>query len=312
MTTGQSSERILVIKLGAMGDIVLATGPFAAIRCHHRNAHITLLTTAPFKDFAVAGGWFDEVWVGGRPSWRELRAWKGLRKKLRQAQFSRVYDLQTSDRTAILFHLLGIMRKPEWSGIVRGSSHRHTNPQRDSMHTIERQADQLRVAGIADVPPPNLDAISSEIGRFGLSAPYILMVPGGSPHRLDKRWPARHYADLARRLIEKGVTPVIIGGPAESQVATAIETFCAGARDLTNETTMADIVELSRGAAGAIGNDTGPMHLIAAAGTPSVVLFSHASDPELCAQRGADVTILRRQPLEALPVDEVEAALRLR
>jgi len=52
--------------------------------------------------------------------------------------------------------------------------------------------------------------------------------------------------------------------------------------------------------------------LIAAAGAPSLVLFSHASDPELCGQRGADVTILRRQPLGDLSVDEVEAALRLR
>jgi hypothetical protein len=54
------------------------------------------------------------------------------------------------------------------------------------------------------------------------------------------------------------------------------------------------------------------MHVIATAGAPSVVLFSHASDPELCAQRGPDVTILRRSTLDELSVDEVEAALRLR
>jgi ADP-heptose:LPS heptosyltransferase len=75
---------------------------------------------------------------------------------------------------------------------------------------------------------------------------------------------------------------------------------------------MADIVELARGAAGAVGNDTGPMHVITTAGTPSVVLFSEASDPELCGQRGADVTIMRRPSLDDLGVDEVEAALHLR
>ena len=312
MTSGRPIERVLVIKLGAMGDIVQATGPFDAIRRHHGDAHITLLTTPPYRDFAAAGGWFDEVWIDERPSWRDRRGWLESRRRLRRAKFGRVYDLQTSDRSAVLFHLFGFGRKPEWSGIVRGCSHRHTNPRRDSIHTVERQAEQLAIAGIADVPPPNLVRITADIGRFELSSPYVLLVPGGSPDRPYKRWPAANYADLARRLIARSVTPVVIGGAAETQVASAIATFCTGSRDLTNETSMADIAELARGAAGAVGNDTGPMHLIATAGAPSVVLYSHASDPEFCAQRGPDVTILRRPRLEELSVDEVEAALRLR
>jgi ADP-heptose:LPS heptosyltransferase len=312
MTSGRPIERVLVIKLGAMGDIVQATGPFDAIRRHHGDAHITLLTTPPYRDFAAAGGWFDEVWIDERPSWRDRRGWLESRRRLRRAKFGRVYDLQTSDRSAMLFRLFGPGRKPEWSGIVRGCSHRHTNPRRDSIHTVERQAEQLAIAGIADVPPPNLDRITADIGRFELSSSYVLLVPGGSPDRPYKRWPAANYADLARRLIARSVTPVVIGGAAETQVASAIATFCTGSRDLTNETSMADIAELARGAAGAVGNDTGPMHLITTAGAPSVVLYSHASDPELCAQRGPDVTILRRPRLEELSVDEVEAALRLR
>ena len=312
MNADRPIERVLVIKLGAMGDIVQATGPFAAIRRHHADAHITFLTTKLFRDFAVAGGWFDEVWVDDRPKWRELRSWIASIKRLRRGRFDRVYDLQTSDRTAILFRLMGFWRKPEWCGIVSGCSHRHTNPRRDFIHTVERHREQLGVAGITDVPPPNVDRISSDISRFELSSPYVLLVPGGSPHRLDKRWPPGRYADLARRLTAKGITPVVIGGAAESQVATAIATFCEGSRDLTRETSMADIVALARGAAGAVGNDTGPMHVIATAGAPSVVVFSKASDPELCGQRGPDVTLLQRPSLDDLSVDEVEAALHLR
>ena len=60
-----------------------------------------------------------------------------------------------------------------------------------------------------------------------------------------------------------------------------------------------------------MGNDTGPMHLITIAGCPSVVLYSQASDPALCAQKGVDVTILRHDLLSELSVDEVEAALKL-
>ena len=136
MTQARRQERILVIKLGAMGDIVQATGPFAAIRRHHADDHIVLLTTRPFLDFATAGGWFDEVWTDERPKWWQVRACLASLKRVRTGRFDRIYDLQTSDRTAILFHLLGPGRRPQWSGIVRGCSHRHANPRRDLMHTV--------------------------------------------------------------------------------------------------------------------------------------------------------------------------------
>ena len=65
---------------------------------------------------------------------------------------------------------------------------------------------------------------------------------------------------------------------------------------------------MARVALAAVGNDTGPMHLIAAGGCPSLVLFSHESDPSLCAPRGK-VTVLRRASLTELGEADVEAAL---
>ena len=76
--------RILVIKLGALGDFVLATGPFAAIRAAHAEENIVLLTTAPFAEFARASGYFDEVWIDERPSRINLIAIQRLRRKLRR------------------------------------------------------------------------------------------------------------------------------------------------------------------------------------------------------------------------------------
>ena len=65
-------------------------------------------------------------------------------------------------------------------------------------------------------------------------------------------------------------------------------------------------------AAGAVGNDTGPIHMTAAAGCPTVVLFSAASDPALTAPRGTEIEILQRDNLADLSVESVAAALRLR
>jgi ADP-heptose:LPS heptosyltransferase len=300
-----------VIKLGALGDVVQATGPFAAIREHHKDAHITLLTGPAYREFLEASGWFDDIWVDKRPGWKNWRAWFWLRHRLKRGQFDRVYDLQTSDRSSSYFHIMLPGRRPEWSGIARFASHPHANKKRDDMHTVDRQAEQLAMAGIADVPAPSLDWVRADVSRFGIEKPYVLMVPGGSAHRPEKRWPVGSYTELARRLVAKGVTPVLIGAGADAHATGTVDSFCAGARDLTAETSFAEIVVLARGAAGAVGNDTGPMHIIATAGCPTVALYSFASDPALCAQKGPDVTILRRDLLTELSVDEVEAELKL-
>lgn len=304
---------VLVIKLGALGDFIQATGPFAAIRQHHAQDRIVLLTTAPFAAMARASGFFDEVWIDSRPPLWNLPGLFALRSRLRTGGFTRVYDLQTSDRSGWYFRLMG--GRVEWSGIASGASHPHANPARDAMHTVDRQREQLSMAGIPDTPAPDVSWLNADVSRYALSPRYALLVPGGAAHRPGKRWPAERYAALIRAIAPHGVMPVLIGGAAEAEVMAAIRATAFGARDLSGLTSLAEIAALARGAVCAVGNDTGPMHVIAAAGCPSVVLFSGESDPALCAPRagagGPAPVILRRAPLDALTVDEVVSHLRL-
>ncbi len=302
------SERILVIKLGALGDVVLALGPMAAIRQHHHGARITALTGAPYAGLLAASPYVDEVWTDTKPRFWQVGVWRALRRRLRDAGFTRVYDLQTSDRSSFYFQLMGPEPRPEWSGIATSCSHPHRNPDRDRLHTVDRQADQLRLAGIAAVPPPDLSWLTADIQRFGLTAPYALLVPGGAETRPRKRWPTARFAALASSLAVQGIQPVILGTVPERPLADTIRAACPSARDLIGETNFAEIAALARGARVAVGNDTGPMHLIAAAGCPSIVLFSDDSDPALCAPRGK-VSVLRRPDLAELPLDAVTAAL---
>ena len=299
---GQPPRRILVIRHGALGDFVLSTGPFRAIRSHHLADHITLLTTSPFKELAETSGLFNDVWIDSRPSAFAPWKWFALRRQLRDGHFQRVYDLQTSERSGFYFRLFPTP-KPEWSGIASGASHRHTNPRRTSMHTLERQREQLEVAGIAYVPPPNLDWVAGDLAKFPLQKPYAVLVPGGSAHRPEKRWPAGHFADLAGRLLAAGLRPVVLGTGSEQALGQQIAG--SGGLDLTGQTSLGDIAELARGATIAVGNDTGPMHMAAAVGCRSIVLFSDASDPALCAPRGDHVLVIQVPTLGDLSVDEV-------
>lgn len=295
-------KRILVIKLGALGDFVLAFAPFAAIRAHHPDAHITLLTTAPFVGLATASPWFDAVAIDSRPSWWDLAELKRLRSILRGQDL--VYDLQTSGRSSRYFLLAG---RPDWSGIARGASHPDADPERDRLHTRVRQAGQLASAGIASVPDPDLSWLAR--GGPPVLSPFGLLVPGAAPHRPAKRWPADRFAALATIMRDRGLQPVVIGSASDAPLAAGIRAICPDALDLTGQTSLLALGGLAARAAVAVGNDTGPMHLAASMGCKSIVLFSAESDPALTAPVGRSVSVLRVPDLGDLPVSRVAALL---
>jgi len=297
-----AADRALVVKLGALGDFIQALGPMRAIRDAHPDAAITLLTTAPFAPLGEACGLFDAVWTTGRT--RDPRRLWALRRRLIGGRFDMIYDLQTSDRSSLFWRLMW-PKRPKMSGIAKGCSHRHDNPARDRMHTLERQRDQLARAGIAEVPPPDLSFMHGDLSRFDLPARFALIVPGGAAHRPEKRWPVPRFAELARRLAAEHLTPVLIGAGADAAATAAVKQACAPAIDLTGATDFLTLGGLARRAALAVGNDTGPMHLFAAAGCPSLVLYGPASDPALCAQRGPAVEILRAADIDAHAVETV-------
>jgi ADP-heptose:LPS heptosyltransferase len=296
--------KVLVIKHGALGDIVLAFPAFAAIRAAHRDATITLLTTAPFEALLKASPWFDEVAVDARPEAWDIPGVLKLRRQLRG--FDLVYDLQTSSRSSRYFRLAG---KPAWSGISPGCSLPQSDPKRDFLHTRERLADQLRIAGIPGLPAPDLGWLRKAGAKIGLPARYAVLVPGASPHRPEKKWPEQKFAGLAAQLT---MPAVVVGGPDEMPLAAAIKAVAHRTIDLTGRTTLMELGPVLAGAALAVGNDTGPMHLAASFGVPSVVLFSGASNPALTSPRYPDggwPSILQAPHLSGVSVAQVAAAL---
>jgi ADP-heptose:LPS heptosyltransferase len=312
-------KKVLVIKLSALGDFVLALAAMKKIRETHKKAHITLLTTPPFEALAKACPYFNAVEINGRP--QGLGEWLALRRQIKQARYDRVYDLQTSAQSSRIFNVLHPF-PPEWSGVALGCALPHKNPARNRMHTLERQADQLKYAGIwpdapiesGAAPPPDLSWILPKPTQLGRTAqgvrpkPYAMFVPGGSAHRLDKRWPVERFGELGKVLFQRGFDIVIVGGPQESALARAIQRQVGQARDLTGRTDFAKVAMLGAKAALVVGNDTGPLHLAAATGAPTIVLFSSASNPALSAPRG-HVTVLQADKLEDLPVSQVLQAV---
>jgi ADP-heptose:LPS heptosyltransferase len=297
--------RILVIKLGALGDFVQAFGAFASIRAANPHASITLLTTAPFVAFAQETPWFDNVVTDERPSLRNPLGLLRLSRNLRG--FDQVFDLQTSGRSKSYFKLSDA---GSWCGISKGCSHPHANPSRNDMHTLARLDDQLRSAGIT----PIAREVPAWLKTRGphINGRYAVLVPGAAPHRPRKRWPVSRFADIASALADRGITPVIVGGDADIPLGQDIHAACRGSIDLTGKTSLPDLAGVLGHAEIVIGNDTGPMHLAAAMDTPCLTLFSGDSDPRLT----APLTISPQKTnslivadLALLPASRVEALL---
>ena len=301
-----SAKKILVIRLSALGDVVSSLGPMAAIRAYHSSAKITLLTTPAFVPLLQPSGYFDEIWCDPRAPWWKFRKIIKLRRKLAEAGFDRVYDLQTSKRTAHYFQIWP-HPKPEWSGHAKGASHCDlVNSNRETSHTLDRQKFQLKLAGITDIPDADLRYLPQvDLGRFNVPREYALLVPGCSVSQAWKRWPVNSYIAIAQKLVKADVTPVIIGALAESELCHFLAESVPEAVNLNGKTDLLSLVSLARFCRLAIGNDTGPMHMIAASGRPVLVLTTSDIIRHKTAPRGRLVHHATAATLGQISVDTV-------
>lgn len=292
-----SYKRVLIIKLSAFGDFINTFGVFAAVRKHHPHAEITLLTTKPFIAFAEKSPYFDKVWCIGRWKWNEFSAWSEFHRAMKEKNFDVVYDIQRNDRARAFYWLSPARTRAAWVSGAKGNQ----------VYVKKKPLPQ----GVLDTtdtdvfPVPDTPWLDADISHFNISAPFVLLVPGSAPQHPGKRWPVSHYVQLAQELLKRGYTPVALGTAAEETLLQDLAGRVPGLVNLCNKTSLLEIGALSRRAACAIGNDTGPMHLTAAVGCPTIVLFSGLSDPVQSRPRGEIVETLQGIPIETLSVESV-------
>jgi ADP-heptose:LPS heptosyltransferase len=317
------ARRVLVIKFGGLRDFVQALAAAKVIRDYHFGARIMLLTADEYKGFAEKCPFFDTVEVAGNASDPQQIA--QVIRRVRKAKFDMVYDLECSARTNQFY--LGLKPwPPRWSGTASNCSHPYNDPERDRIHKIDRFADQLHAAGLGPPggwpagggPLPDLswvrmshrDPPRLQPGFFSLKQPYVLLIPGADVERPDHLWPIEKYSELSRQLVARGLGVAVIGGPAEREIGVSINRAEPKARNLVSRTDLFQVAALAERAAAVVGDDSGPMHIAAAAGAPCVVLYAADQETALVAPRGrAGVLKLLAPYLGDLPVGDVIRAI---
>lgn len=310
MLNPECSSKILLIRLGALGDLVLCMRAFASIRAHYPHADIALLTAPAFRGFTSLMPWFDSVLVDERPKLTDIRKWATLISSIKNFAPDFVYDFQGKLRQSLLYGCLGgPLWGPSWSGAAPLCSHPRLWPPQKGMHYTDFLHAQLDRAGVPLVDQYDLSWLDEPCPHLTLPDRFALLIPGCAPSRPYKRWPPEAYAELSQRLLAADITPMAIGTNADAQSIRAIQSLTPKVIDLSNQTTLPQLGYLARRAEIVIGNDTGPTHLAASVGATTVALMSDHVDPHWSAPQGAKTTWVQGSPLSSLSVEDVEKAI---
>ncbi len=276
-------SNILIIKHGSLGDIAQACGAIQDISENHKDDEIHLLTTKPYFDLFKKNPHISDVILDKRLSRLNLIYLYSLMKNIKKYNFSKVYDLQNSSRTAFYKKILfPKASKDTWSSTETTLPQETTKEDFDNDSVLSRFEYQLKSSGINTshtLSPDFSWSVSdiSQIKNYYKLDKYILLFPFCSPHLTSKKWP--YYNELISIINEKSDNKfkvVIAPGPGEIKEASNIN-----ALSILDNGKALDISQLSaliKESTFVIANDTGPAHMTAHLGSKGLALFgSHTT-----------------------------------
>jgi lipopolysaccharide heptosyltransferase I len=326
---------ILIVRLGAMGDIIHTLPVAAALRARFADARIDWVVDERHQDLLELVPVIDRrvVWHSrSEPLWRRLPE---LRASLRREAYDIAIDVQGLLKSAVVARLSGARRvlgfaPPHLRERVAGLFYTETHDPGETTHVVEKNlslaasidADASQVRFPLEVPSsPALDAI-----RARRSTPFVVLNPGAAWP--NKRWPADRFGAVAQWLRQvRDLRSVVTWGPGDETLAAAVIDASNGAAELAPPTSVADLSAVIRAAALMISGDTGPLQLSAAVGTPIVGIFGPTDGVRNGPWSSADIILSRfsrcscpyrrrcsaiRGCLDEIGVDQVTGAITRR
>lgn len=264
---------VLIIKMGALGDLIMSTPAIRSIVRHHSNEPVWLLTSPAYAHLF-------QQWPGLQVKSLPRKGVVAMLKTLfwiRKLRFVRLYDLQSSERTAAISLLSGIAER---AGNHPGIAYTCHPPERytGQCHALDRLNQILTSAGVAPcTDPPYLPVSDESKARVDLwlkgnklpDQSFVLMHAGASSKHAHKRWP--YFLELALVLKQRGLETLWLGGTEDRALNTALATKAG--TDTTGLFSIGEEVELGRHARFAVTNDSAPMHILSCSGIPVFGLF---------------------------------------
>jgi ADP-heptose:LPS heptosyltransferase len=264
----------LIIKLGALGDVVLALPLIEQLLRHHEGERVTLLTAPPWRELLLSFPGLEVVTFERRGAGNMTRLLNWL---LRQ-QFDAVYDLQGSLRSRVMTLLTQATLR---AGPEAALAYTHApTPGHVMVHAFDRFNAVLTAAGVAAAEPglqlPFDEATRLRVNHWlqqhGLVGKRLVLIhAGGSSAWPSKRWPEQHFLELAQALAGQGLAILWLGSDTERDLNQRLAK--AVGLDATAAFSLPELAVLGGHARFVLSNDSGPMHVLSLAGVPVYALF---------------------------------------
>jgi lipopolysaccharide heptosyltransferase I len=296
-SSADGSPRILIVRLSAIGDVIHGVPVLCALRDAMPGAFIAWVAEGTAGDLLEGHPALDQLVRAPRRWWKSPRDVWRLRQRLRSLRFDTAIDLQCLTKSALAARLSGARRRIGKSGKDGRELSRLLHNElvaAGGRHVIEHYLTMLRPLGIQspavrfDLPERPAEARMADVTlrEAGLArGQFAILNPGaGWP---SKVWPAERYGELARALAAShGMSSIVVWcGETELRLAETIVATSGRNARLAPATNMVQLAALCRRAGLFVGSDTGPMHLAAAVGTPTVSLHG-PSRAEWCGAYG--------------------------
>ncbi|MBB6522401.1 glycosyltransferase family 9 protein [Pseudoteredinibacter isoporae] len=282
----QKIKKILIVRWGSMGDLVVCSAVMEDICRHFKSAEIHLNVEPPWHNLFKHDPRFSKLQVMKIRKAPRVSSAISWIKMLRQEKYDLIVDLQCNDRSRLLLSFARlVLAAPKLSIATRPAfPYRLSPPQyAKGSHAIEitrAAAKGLGVDCLTNKPMIHWDQDTEQstkalLEQHGLeSKRFVILVPGSSLSGALKRWGSKNYSAMAKLFAEKGIERcVILGGPDEVELCAELaEKIGEGVVNLCGKTDLLQIPVIAREAAYMVSNDTGTAHLAAAADVPMAVI----------------------------------------
>jgi len=282
--------RILIVRLGALGDVVHAIPVAAALRRAFPSARIDWLVSAKHREILDLVTVIDRrLVINDRTDARGGSSLLAAVRELRAAHYDVVLDLQGLIKSALLARssgaerVIGFASRYAREALARLFYTEAYDPgrggiydPRETRHVVTINLALLETLGITAVTPEfPVEAVQSAAAARAardVGGRYALLNPGAAWP--NKRWPPQRFGALAAAIKQRiGLMSIVLWGPGEQLLAEEVVAASDEAAVVSPPTTVADLVALARGAAVMVSGDTGPTHIASAVGTPIVGLY---------------------------------------
>ena len=303
-------SNILIIKHGSLGDIAQACGAIQDISENHKDDQIHLLTTKPYYDLFKKNPHISNVILDKRLSKLNLIYLYSLMKSIKKHSFSKVYDLQNSNRSSFYKRILfPSAEKDIWSSTETTLPTGTIKQDFDKDSVLERFDYQLKSSGLNTVHTmkPDFQWSSSDISQiknYYELEKYIVLFPFCSPHLTSKKWP--YYNELTNMINEKfDNTYKVVTAPGPNEIKEASDINALAVLDNGRALDISQLSSLIKDSSFVVANDTGPAHMTAHLGSKGIALFGSHTTPFKVSIERENFKAIQAPELSKLSVEKV-------